>query len=448
MSFAKVGTVLIITMSNARVIKSLYKSLSRLAINFDNNSVAKLLLYRKCTESTHKSAASVYYSVLLDRIMMKTGCLFRPETISCVSLRNVVKNEFRNNRRLFNVNDRTDAAFYVLRKASSIWNFYLSLGIEFKETSPDAQLSNDEPAVKLCENPFAGTFLIAHPLIQGALHRAVVFILEHNTEGTYGVVINHKEVHNLTSVVKGLPEDVVTAFSSSKVSFGGMVRRLQFIHSVPACGGLAIPMCSSKERLYAGGQLSQAISEVTADPKKIANFRFYAGCCIWDFDVLKQEIAAGYWTCVSSAPDQILRLVDNGSGQVLQPDAPLLETVTDNTLNATNSNVDIIRPRGVLINSTDGLSADAAAVAGAGASPVVTFAHDSQLEWEGGKSASVVGSPSKLSSQGGHVVHRTRMRSSSDLWAWMSNAVGGPHRTVLGLPAWLDTSSIESMDWR
>jgi len=78
-----------------------------------------------------------------------------------------------------------------------------------------------------------------------------------------------------------------------------MIRRLQFIHDIPDCGGIPIPTTTTN-KYYAGGQISTAINKASPSSSSSSSsskheFRFYVGCCLWEEAGLQTEIDKGYW---------------------------------------------------------------------------------------------------------------------------------------------------------
>ena len=82
-----------------------------------------------------------------------------------------------------------------------------------------------------------------------------------------------------------------TITSNTTTATGGMIRRLQFIHDIPDCGGIPIPSTTTN-KYYAGGQISTAINKASSSKHE---FRFYVGCCLWEEAGLQTEIDKGYW---------------------------------------------------------------------------------------------------------------------------------------------------------
>ena len=81
--------------------------------------------------------------------------------------------------------------------------------------------------------------------------------------------------------------------NTTTITTGGMIRRLQFIHDIPDCGGIPIPSTTTN-KYYAGGQITTAINKASSSSSK-HEFRFYVGCCLWEETGLQTEIDKGYW---------------------------------------------------------------------------------------------------------------------------------------------------------
>ena len=287
---------------------------------------------------------------MLDRILGPQRSLYQPVG-SVVSFVDLVRRESRTPHPLYTVSTRVDAGFAAVRTLSSIWNHYTSIEYDSEENYEDDDMNEDDghadgshadtalprgrrgddeggplaAEVSLAPTMCAGMLLVAHPMLQGPLHRSVVLVIEHTTRGSYGLVINSGTDRMLKEAVKNLPDDIERSFGGNAIAFGGMVRRLAYIHNVPAVGGLPIPMCRTP--YFAGGQIEKAVeflddrnhakksattapSSGTAPParpvEKLRRFRFFAGCCLWDRGELQRDVDAGYWIPVCSQPDDVL----------------------------------------------------------------------------------------------------------------------------------------------
>jgi hypothetical protein len=232
-----------------RVSRSLFRSLLKIAKQFDNSPSSKALIYRKSLSNLDKGASSIYYTELLDKLFKKESYLYQPWG-DVTSLRELIRTHSHHDDKKTSESDRLDVGFAVLRKLSSLWNSFISLdnneygecdyedlsdnAKHFSEMSDSLLMSN---RVALSENLSSGVILVAHPMLQGPLHRCVILLLEHNSKGSYGVVINRGTNRTVESSVKNLPANLLEAFGGNSIAFGGMVRRLTYLHDVQQVGG-------------------------------------------------------------------------------------------------------------------------------------------------------------------------------------------------------------------
>jgi putative AlgH/UPF0301 family transcriptional regulator len=367
-----------------RVSRSLYRSLLKIAKQFDNSPSSKALIYRKSLSNIDKGASSIYYTELLDKLFKKESYLYQPWG-DVTSLRELIRSHSYHDDKKTSESDRLDVGFAVLRKLSSLWNSFISLdnneydecdyeGLSdnakhFSQLSDSLMLSN---RVALSENLSSGVILVAHPMLQGPLHRCVILLLEHNSKGSYGVVINRGTNRTVESSVKNLPANLLEVFGGNSIAFGGMVRRLTYLHDVQQVGGVPIPTC--KTPMYAGGPTLKAVSFVkdSGDPEidnsksqKSSNvqqcdpaerFRFFVGCCLWEADELEKELNSGYWIPVHSEPDTLLKLAMPTSAEIIELGNSTLENNSSDNIDSKNSEiVDIvIKAEGIVEENIDG----------------------------------------------------------------------------------------------
>ena len=205
--------------------------------------------------------ASRYYHNILVRRLYKNqdeAKLISPRHYNNVSLRRIVQEEFRRGNVIMDehtpypsssfsdtqseaqqahvfkggdgkegvveITDRIDAAFTVLRKLSVIWKSFDSMYFVQQEalntTDDTTTPANDDPTKNMHDSNIGkgtdlnvteslallpGILLAAHPMVKGPLHRSVILLLEHNTQGTYGIVLNRPTYHKLGDTVKNLP---------------------------------------------------------------------------------------------------------------------------------------------------------------------------------------------------------------------------------------------------
>ena len=111
-----------------KVSRSLFKSLLKIAKNFDEHPAARALIYRKMTLHAMNNPVQNYYTELLDRILGPNRQLYQPSgTVS--SFVDLVRLESRKPfsvNHQFSASTKVDTGFAALRNLSSIWNNYSS----------------------------------------------------------------------------------------------------------------------------------------------------------------------------------------------------------------------------------------------------------------------------------------------------------------------------------
>lgn len=268
----------------------------------------------------------------------------------------------------------------------------------------------------------------------------VILLLEHNDQGSYGVVINRVTDHSLSTAVKNLPNDLIKSFQNNDVSFGGMVRRVQYLHDLANCGGNPIPYCTKP--MFYGGQLAKISNYVkygninykesnsnsitndsgnnnhsnndvtnnmnksrsnsscnhseidsnnidmneTESKLRAKKFKFIVGCCTWDEGMLAQELTAGYWISSISQPDLILEKSLN------------LSTKNFNNYNINNN---IINDKDIVLKDINNIIND----------------------------------------------NRSEKEEDRDVWNYLLKKLGAPFSGLSQIPEWVDTSYLESSDW-
>jgi putative transcriptional regulator len=281
-----------------RVVKGLYRSLMRMAAKFDASAESKMLLYRKSNDPLHDSGASVYFSRLTDELLGGHRNMLSPLAVDTVSIRALVRSKFREQIPDISQSDRVDACFNVVRKLSSVWSSYQKLVMLERRTVNSCSDIIAAPADSLER----GVLLVSHPLLDGPMRRAVVLVLEHGEHGSYGLVINRPTTYSLYEACGGLPQSVYDTFGTKTVNYGGSTRRIQYLHDIPNVGGSPIPNDGSSEKqYYFGGEISKILSTVKTKRRLRDDVKFYIGCCVWEKEVLENELKTGFWTPVRAS---------------------------------------------------------------------------------------------------------------------------------------------------
>lgn len=139
------------------------------------------------------------------------------------------------------------------------------------------------------KEPVSGTLLIANPHLDDPnFLRTVIFLCEHNEEGSFGFVLNRKLDYGVDELVPELGDFQLPVFEGGPVE----LNTLHFVHQYP----MQIP--GGKEIIngvYWGGEfdkLIELINSRTADHNKI---RFFLGYSGWGQGQLYTEMEEKTW---------------------------------------------------------------------------------------------------------------------------------------------------------
>lgn len=231
-------------MTGNTLIKTLYKSLFKLAQKYDKNIPAKAILYRlppssSSADSVFRSAAQIHFNAVMDKVLGRQRLFFHPTRMD-QSMKAIVQKEFRNTKSKISLNSRLDVGFSLLRQLTSLWvmfeqevqyrmavdNLLMAHRANTSPRSTSTALDTDSDAsggidsrsttsgkksssTKKKKTPAAnsskldvttapatiqdGVIIAAHPMVHGDMHRSLVLIVEHTAEYTYGVILNKAE---------------------------------------------------------------------------------------------------------------------------------------------------------------------------------------------------------------------------------------------------------------
>ena len=143
-------------------------------------------------------------------------------------------------------------------------------------------------------NPGPGILLIADPFLKDPnFMRTVVFLCEHQDEGSFGFVLNRSYDYTLDELVNGLDDLKLPVF------YGGPVQMdtIHFLHQYPDMipGGYEIA-----EGIFWGGDFDIAVKLIrdgVIDQKRI---RFYIGYSGWGSGQLNDELKEKSWLTVQA----------------------------------------------------------------------------------------------------------------------------------------------------
>lgn len=154
---------------------------------------------------------------------------------------------------------------------------------------------NDNPS-----NISVGSVLISDPLSQDPyFSKSVVFIVEHNSEGTVGFIINKRVKIALNDVLKDFPP------FDANISIGGPVENstINFIHTL----GDKIPRSKHiYDNIYWGGSLSELKQLIKLNLIKPSQIKFFIGYSGWSQDQIKKEVEKDFWKIVNLPISKIM----------------------------------------------------------------------------------------------------------------------------------------------
>lgn len=153
----------------------------------------------------------------------------------------------------------------------------------------DFEFSNSE----LPEN---GTVLISEPFIaDNYFSRSVIFLCEHNADGSFGFVLNKYIEKNLDELIPNFGADRV------KVSIGGPVdsNNLFYLHTF---GDKVANAIKISDEVFVGGDFEQVKDLLLKEPEEAENIRFFIGYSGWSPGQLEDEIKEKSWIVLKNIP--------------------------------------------------------------------------------------------------------------------------------------------------
>lgn len=153
--------------------------------------------------------------------------------------------------------------------------------------------------------PQKGDFLVSEPYLPDPnFERTVVYLCEHDENGTFGFVLNKPTESSFGDVVKEVPDMEVALY------LGGPVQQntLHFLHKRPDLlkGGKKV-----SEGIYWGGDFDELLEVINTGQFSEGDFKFFAGYSGWDKDQLNEELKVKSWIVYKRASQDLLFEVDS-----------------------------------------------------------------------------------------------------------------------------------------
>ncbi|MEZ4937380.1 MAG: YqgE/AlgH family protein [Crocinitomicaceae bacterium] len=138
-------------------------------------------------------------------------------------------------------------------------------------------------------DPKKGRFLLAEPFLQEQhFHRSVVYLCDHNEEGSFGFVLNKYLEVSPTELVEKFPN------KNLQISIGGPVDEssLFYLHNA---GDLIENAIQISNTIYLGGSFENVIDLLNSNKINENNISFYLGYSGWSEYQLIEEIDQKSW---------------------------------------------------------------------------------------------------------------------------------------------------------
>lgn len=155
--------------------------------------------------------------------------------------------------------------------------------------------------------PCKGSILISEPFLSDDyFSRSVIFLCDHNENGSFGFVLNKYVDTNLSDSIEGFPG------IDFKVSLGGPVdtSNLYYVHGFGESLKNAYPI---NEDLSIGGDFEEMKSVITQIPGKAKNIRFFIGYSGWEQGQLEAEMDEKSWIVLNNVPSSVIMNTENDS---------------------------------------------------------------------------------------------------------------------------------------
>ena len=137
--------------------------------------------------------------------------------------------------------------------------------------------------------PEKGNLLISDPFMdEDYFRRSIIYLCEHNNEGSFGFVINNFITINLNDLDEKFP------YIETQISLGGPmeINSLYFIHTL---GEKIENSVLVKNDIYLGGNFKQVSQLLKDDPTLLKHFRFFIGYAGWESKQLINELETNSW---------------------------------------------------------------------------------------------------------------------------------------------------------
>lgn len=152
--------------------------------------------------------------------------------------------------------------------------------------------------------PKKGDLLISEPYLPDPnFERTVIFLCEHDENGSFGFVLNKKANVKLGEVIEEVNN------SKTELLIGGPVQKdtLHYLHRDSTLSGFK----EVSSGIYWGGDFDQVLSLINTKKLREEDFRFFIGYSGWGPNQLIDELKAKSWIVFSGASPEMVFDWDN-----------------------------------------------------------------------------------------------------------------------------------------
>ncbi|NMA75109.1 MAG: YqgE/AlgH family protein [Bacteroidales bacterium] len=149
--------------------------------------------------------------------------------------------------------------------------------------------------------PEKGRLLLAEPFLPDLnFRRAVIILIEHNENGTMGIVLNHQfSKLTLNKVIKDLSVNAeIPLFNGGPVSND----TLFYLHTFDNVPG-SLPI---QEGLYLNGNFDLIKTMLEEGEDIEGKIRFFLGCSGWGYEQLQRELKQNSWIVTEEKTEILL----------------------------------------------------------------------------------------------------------------------------------------------
>lgn len=150
-----------------------------------------------------------------------------------------------------------------------------------------------------------GRILISEPFLSDSyFRRSVVYLTEHNEDGSLGFVLNKPLEISISEIVEDFPS------SEFSISVGGPVSN-NTVHYIHTLGSRIPDSVLVEDGIYWGGDFDILKELISAREVKPHELRFFLGYAGWSANQLEGEMQENAWLVGKISPRMVMQGVDS-----------------------------------------------------------------------------------------------------------------------------------------